>query len=182
MKVAIVIGHSTYSRGARNKSSDVSEFEFNEKLAKDIKANWSEHNLSDEIVLVYRENGYSKLPYEINDLDVDLVISLHCNAFNTTASGCEMLYYHKSVKGKNIAKIFQDKLTDILENKDRGIKSKDSEDRGGHLLKATNAPCIIVEPFFIDNDDDFLNATDDGGALVEGYCDAIDEALKYLKS
>lgn len=185
MRVAVVIGHSKTSQGARNSSFDVSEFEFNQKLAHDIEHNYG--NLfnfdEDEIIVVYRENGYVALPKEINELNPDLIVSLHCNAFNTHASGCEMLYYHKSRKGKEIARLFQNHLVQRLDNKDRGIKSKTTEDRGGYLLRYTKAPCIIVEPFFIDNDEDFLKADEcfNNGDLTKWYCEAIDMSLKYLK-
>ena len=183
MRVAVVIGHSETSKGASNASFGANEFDFNRKLAHDIEHNFSEYNMIDGIVIVYRENGYVALPREINALGVDLIVSLHCNAFNTEASGCEMLYYHKSKKGKEIARIFQNKLVQNLDNKDRGIKSKTSEDRGGYLLKNTKAPAIICEPFFIDNDEDYLRADEcfNDGDLTRWYCEAINDSLKYLK-
>lgn len=185
MRVAIVIGHSETSKGARNSSYDVSEFDFNQKLAHDIEHNYG--NLfnfhEDEIVVVYRENGYKNLPHEINELNPDLIVSLHCNAFNTEASGCEMLYYHKSEKSKEVARLFQNHLVQRLDNKDRGTKSRTTEDRGGYLLRYTKAPCIIVEPFFIDNDEDFLRADEcfSNGDLTRWYCEAIEQSLKYLR-
>jgi len=184
MKIAVVIGHSEKSQGAINKRYDVSEFQFFETLAQKIKSNFSDFNMVDEIVLVYRENGYAKLPSEINSLNVDLVVSLHANAFNTTTDGCEMLYYHKSESGKEIATIFQKKILKLLANTDRGIKPKTSEDRGGYLLKETNAPCIICEPFFIDNDADFGFAQMmlEKGEMTTAYCEAIDEAVQYLRA
>lgn len=184
MRVVVVIGHQESSQGARNSSYDVSEFEFNQKLAHDIEHNFRKLNLEDEIVVVYRETTYQDLPIQVNELKPDLVVSLHCNAFDTHASGCEMLYYHKSEKGKEIARIFQNHLVQRLDNKDRGIKPKQSEDRGGYLLRYTNAPCIICEPFFIDNDEDYLRADEcfSNGDLTQWYCEAIDMSLKYLKN
>jgi len=44
----------------------------------------------------------------------------------------------------------------VLGLPNRGIKPKGTEDRGGYVLRYTNAPCIISEPFFIDNDLDLL--------------------------
>lgn len=183
MRVAVVIGHSETSRGASNASYGVSEFEFNRKLAHDIENNFAEYNLIDGIVVVYREHGYGKLPHEINEIGVDLIVSLHCNAFDTEANGCEMLYYHKSEKSKEIARIFQNKLVQNLDNKDRGIKPKTSEDRGGYLLKNTVAPCIICEPFFIDNDEELLRADEcfKDGDLTRWYCEAINDSLKFLR-
>ena len=188
MKVALVVGHSVNSKGATNKKYNDSEFNFNKILAEQIKNTFDVSNSADSLEIVYRgdsDNGYTQLPYKINKLDVDLVISLHCNAFNTKVSGCEMLYYHKSIKGKEIAKIFQNTLVNTLGNKNRGIKPKNSEDKGGHLLKNTNAPCIIVEPFFIDNDEDYLNALEfrspnKHNVLAETCLYATTQALEYL--
>lgn len=183
MRVAVIIGHSESSQGATNKNYGVSEFEFNRKLAHDIEHSFHLFNKTDEIVVVYRETTYQDLPIQVNELKPDLIVSLHCNAFDTHANGCEMLYYHKSEKGKEVARIFQNNIVRGFDNKDRGIKPKVSEDRGGYLLRYTNAPCIICEPFFIDNDDEYLQAEEyfDNGFLSTWFCASINEALGYLK-
>lgn len=183
MRVVVVVGHQEFSPGASNKSFDVSEFDFNSKLALNIVDNFKEHNMSDEILVAYRKTNYQDLPIQLNALKPDLIVSLHCNAFNEQVSGCEVLYYHKSTKGKDIAAIFQDKLVNLIENNNRGIKPKSSEDRGGYLLKCTNAPCIIVEPFFIDNNDELIRAEElmIDGDLTTAYCAAINDAVKYLR-
>ena len=54
------------------------------------------------------------------------------------------------------------------------MKPKTSKDRGGYLLKYTNAPCVIAESFFIDNDDDLARAQEDLEGLAEAYVRAID--------
>ena len=183
MRVAVIVGHQENSPGAVNENYQVSEFEFTQRLAHDIKHSFAEFNLVDEIVIVYRETNYKNLPYQINRLNPDLIVSLHCNAYDTHASGCEMLYYHSSEKSKEIARIFQNHLVQRLENKDRGIKPKHSEDRGGYLLRYTLAPCIITEPFFIDNDDEYLRANEcfHDGDLTRWYCEAINQSVQYLR-
>lgn len=184
MRVAIVIGHHEQDKGADNASYEANEFEFNQALAHDIEHKFFDLNLIDEIVVAYRETSYQDLPIQINALKADLIVSLHCNAFDTHANGCEMLYYHKSVKGKEVARIFQNNIVQGFDNKDRGIKPKRSEDRGGYLLRFTNAPCIICEPFFIDNDEEYLKAIEyfNNGDLTKWYCEAINKALDYLKT
>ena len=185
MKVAIIVGHSKKSPGAYNETYDVQEYDFNEMLAKKIKDTY--HRLVDvqepiDIQIVYRTTTYQDLPIQINELNPDLIVSLHCNAFDTKASGCEMLYYYKSVKGKEIAKNFQYFVQACLGNKNRGTKEKSSEDRGGYLLRYTNAPCIIAEPFFLDNDTEYLNAKDKlhNDELAVAYCEAIQKSLESL--
>jgi len=172
-KCALVIGHKKASPGASNKNAGLTEFDFNEGLAFEI-----EKAVRDvDVQRVYRRT-YSTLPTDINDLKPDFIISLHCNAFNESASGTETLYYHRSKKSKRIAEILNDNFVKALGLKDRGIKSKSSEDRGGSLLKNTNAPCVIVEPFFIDNDSDLKTVQDNRAALVKAYADSISEIAK----
>jgi N-acetylmuramoyl-L-alanine amidase len=182
-KVIVIVGHSPSDPGASNKSFGVNEFGFNSTLADAIKFRFTDLNTTADIEIVYRETNYKELPDQVNKLNPDLIVSLHCNAFNTHVGGCEMLHYHKSKKGKEIARIFQNKIVNILDNKDRGLKACDSEDRGGYLLNMTKAPCIIAEPFFIDNDDEYLDALEvmTSGKLVDGYCMAIHDSLTYLK-
>lgn len=171
MKVALVIGHTQKSQGAINAASGISEFTFNTKLAYDIQQALEPlHDV--DLGIVYR-GSYSKLPEKINDLNPDLIISLHCNAYNKEASGTEVLYYRQSTLGSEIAKLLQINLLEALGLNDRGIKPKSSEDRGGYLLRETNAPCVISEPFFIDNDNDLRVAFNNYDKLVLAYVDTI---------
>jgi len=148
MKVALIIGHKLTSGGAVSPNG-VDEFDYNEELAGMIAC-----NLSDEPgieVLIFHRKKYLELPGEINAKNPDIVISLHCNAYNTKVSGSEVLYYYKSVKGKVLAQKMLDAIKQALNIKDRGIKGKSTEDRGGVILRYTDAPCVLLEPFFIDN-------------------------------
>lgn len=167
-KCALVIGHKKASPGAANKSSGLTEFVFNDALAIDI-----ENELTGvEVQRVYRRT-YSSLPSDINQLNPDFIVSLHCNAFDENASGTEVLYHHRSVKGKLMAQILDDHLVKALNIKDRGIKPKTAEDRGGHLLKCTEAPCVIAEPFFIDNNSDLKVAMDNRKKLIRACAEGI---------
>ena len=171
MKVAIVVGHSKYSPGACNTTYDACEYQYNAEFAEDLKK-----LLNIDCVVIYRDTLMT-LPSVINQENPDFIISLHCNAYNTVASGCETLYWHKSKHGKIAATILQEKIIFALYNKNRGIKPKTSEDRGGFLLRYTNAPCIIAEPFFIDNDIDFANAQMHRDSLLFAFKEAIKEVF-----
>lgn len=173
---ALVIGHKKNSPGAVNAVEGVSEFVFNEALAKRIESRVS----GVDVQRVYRRT-YSTLPNDINEFRPDFIISLHCNAFNRSATGTEVLYYHRSKTGKAIAEILQSKLISALGLADRGIKAKSTEDRGGFLLKQTDAPCLIAEPFFIDNNEDLSCAQRNIDSLVDAYVTAIEEiAGRYV--
>lgn len=169
MKVALVVGHTKKSPGACNKLYGICEFKFNNWLVTEVAAKIFDRC---EVVIVYRDT-YKDLPGKINKLNPDFVICFHNNAFNTKVSGSETLYYHKSKKGKKMASIFQKEITSILQLKDRGIKGKSSEERGGYILKYTNAPCIILEPFFIDNDTDYKIVVSKSNALIEACINSV---------
>ncbi len=174
MAIALVVGHKETSKGAYNSVHDVSEFDFNKQLAKDIV-----NETSEDVEIIYRST-YRSLPIEINTTYPSFVISLHCNAFNTKVSGTEVLYYHSSIRGKKLATIFQEKFKTALDLPDRGVKSKSAEDRGGYLLRYTKAPCIICEPFFIDNVDDLTKARGNYIGLVNAYARAIEDGKKII--
>ena len=84
-----------------------------------------------------------------------------------------MLYYDKSKKSKAIAEVFQKNIAEALKLRYRGVKDKDEEDLGGYLLTYTNAPCIITEPFFIDNDTDV-------NTVLRYYDDFVDAHINSI--
>ena len=172
---ALVIGHKKSSPGAGNERAGIREFGFNDDLAIRIENKVKKT----QIQRVYRRT-WGELPADINGLDPDFVLSLHCNAYNGQASGTEVLYYHKSKVGEGIAKILQRHLVELLGLRDRGLKPKTSEDRGGNLLRYTKAPCVIAEPFFIDNDQDLARVRDDLEGLAGAYATAIDAMAQLV--
>lgn len=176
MKVALVVGHKKNSPGSCNNTCDVCEFGFNDKLVQKIDCLIDERC---EIDIVYRDT-YKALPDLVNELNPDFVICFHANAFDTHVSGAETLYYYKSKKGKKIAEIFQDRLVNTLKLRDRGIKPKSSEQRGGYMLRYTNAPCIILEPFFIDNDEECKRIGNDWKKLAFTCRDSIYEVIEKV--
>jgi N-acetylmuramoyl-L-alanine amidase len=48
------------------------------------------------------------------------------------------------------------------------------------FFRGTIAPCVIAEPFFIDNDKDLTRAQADIDGLVQAYADAIDEISEQV--
>ena len=170
---ALIIGHKKYSPGAKNAAHSLSEFEFNDELSRII-----ESKVRNSMVQRVYRRTYKDLPYDINELNPDFIISLHCNAFDGKVSGTETLYYHKSIKGRQFAEIVQRLILTCLALKDRGIKACTVEEKGGYLLKYTKAPCVIAEPFFIDNDKDLNAALVKKEKLAGAYAEAIDEIAR----
>ena len=170
MKVCLVIGHKESSSGACNESG-LCEFQYNEHIVHRIAAELKENNKI-SLQIVYRKS-YKKLPKKVNSLKPDLVISFHCNAYNTQVSGSEVLYYHASKKSKKHAQAMLSHIADVLKLPERGINPVDEEAKGGYLLKNTNAPCILIEPFFIDNNSDLNRAVAKENELIDAYVDFI---------
>ncbi len=169
MKLVIDIGHQKEVPGATGITPNgtiLTEFNFNEEIANKIK-----DKLDIETALMYRRS-YSTLPYDINILKPDFIISLHCNAFNKQVSGTEVLYWHMSKKGKVLARCLQESLLK-LGLPDRGIKPLNTSDRGSLLVKATQAPCVICEPFFIDNQSDLSYILKNKDSLIDLYIEGI---------
>ena len=170
---AIIIGHSTTDPGAVNPNSGHTEYNYNLTLATLI----ADELMRGQTVLPYivHRDTYKALPEKVNATGADIAIELHCNAFNGKASGTEMLYWHSSKRGELLARHLQEAAKLTLALPDRGIKPIDGKDRGGHLLKGTSMPCVIVESFFIDNDNDLRVGLDYQLPLAKAYAQAIEE-------
>ncbi len=171
----LVVGHKKSAQGARNETTGETEFQFNTKLVKYVKAVAGEVNIK-----IVNRRTYKGLPAMINKLKPDFVLSFHDNAYNTKASGSETLYHEDKDDptpwdglSKQLARIVQDKMVGVLGLPDRGIKGRDEEGRGGYLLRNVKAPCGILEPVFIDNDEDLDNIK----AKLKEFGDCIVEAI-----
>lgn len=179
MKVGLIIGHKPCSPGACNKKHNICEYQFNDALACHITDLMKKFKPSIEVQII-RRRSYRTLPDDVNKLNPDFCISLHCNAFNKKWNGTEVLYYHRSKNGKKLAEILQICLLNALGFRDRKILPTTTEDRGGTLLRYTNMPCVIAEPFFIDNDQAFEDVQSKYDALTQAYVDCIVEMAKVL--
>lgn len=87
-----------------------------------------------------------------NNCDVDVFVSIHCNAFNGEASGTEVWYYHSSRNGRKLADCIQRQIVDSLGTADRGAKGAvPHTDSSLYVLNNTDAVAVLVETAFIDN-------------------------------
>jgi N-acetylmuramoyl-L-alanine amidase len=163
---ALVVGHTEKRPGAKNINKNISEFDFNDDLARRIK-----NSCKTTVRLVYRKT-LKELPNQVEEVSPTFVNSLHCNSFNKAVSGTEVLYWHNSKEGKNMAEVLQEHLVSFLRLPDRGIKPVKS---GSLLLKKVKFPSIISETFFIDNDNDLERALENIDGLAEVFASAIDE-------
>jgi N-acetylmuramoyl-L-alanine amidase len=172
---ALVIGHHPDKPGAVNAKTGINEFQFNKELALRI-----EHAAENVRIQKIFRSSYEELPGDINSLNPDFIISLHCNAFDNIASGTEVLYCHCSEKGKNLAVILLNHLVKHLDLRNRGIVPRKEGELGYNILCKTNAPCVIAEPFFISNDSDLARAQSDLDGLAIAYAKAIEEIARVI--
>ncbi len=109
-----------------------------------------------------------------NSWNADIFVSIHCNAANTKAYGCETYYCTGSNQGKVLAECVQPHMAAETERYNRGVKSANFA-----VIKHTNMPAILVETAFIDNyDDNRFLASDDGKykcavGIYKGICDYL---------
>lgn len=171
-KVALIIGHSEQSQGAAN-ANGMTEWKYNNELVI-VVADQLRKCGSVSPVIVERDT-YADLPGKVNATGADIAVSFHANAFNTQATGSEVLYWHNSENGKRLAQEMQQAAITTLGLDDRGVKSiGQASGRGAHILRWTAMPCVIVEPFFIDNDSDLAIAQEKQQALAVRYARAIE--------
>jgi len=179
MRCGLVIGHKANRQGACNKKHGICEYQFNDELACDIYDNLKEKGSDINIKIIHRRI-YKNLPSDINKVGPDFFISMHCNAFNSKWNGTETLYYHTSKKSKKVAEIVQKNMLKAYGFKNRGVLSRATEDRGGTLLRYTNMPGVIAEPFFIDNDNAYETVMADYSKIVKAYVDSIEDITTII--
>ncbi len=90
------------------------------------------------------------------------------------------MYYYLSHTSKALALALQGSLVGCLQLRDRGVVGVKDSGRGAHLLKNTNVPCLIAEPFFIDNDSDLKRAHERFENLARSYARFIADSADSL--
>lgn len=188
-KICIIIGHGPNDSGAVNDKSGQTEYLYNTKLAQILM-----QTLSVDYEIVSYNRGTLKVENIaiLNSYKADIFISLHANSANNNATGTEALYWYSSEKSKKLAEMLSANISKLLGLKNRGAKPritqelkakniskfKNMETRGSYLLQKTNAPCVIIEPFFISNDTDLAIAE----SKINEYAETIKSTLEqYFK-
>ena len=106
-----------------------------------------------------------------NAWGADAFVSLHCNAANSKAYGCETYCMSDTGDAGRLARLVQRYLPEETGRYDRGVKTANFA-----VLTRTKMPAILVEMAFIDNyDDNKFLASDDGkrriaAAICRGLC------------
>jgi len=84
-----------------------------------------------------------------DNVGADLLISIHCNAFNGEAKGAETFHYAGSLEGYKLANCVQSQIIGLGDLVNRGVK-----DSPLYITRHPNAIAILIELAFIDQVDD----------------------------
>lgn len=139
-------GHGGADPGAV--SGDMLEKNINLVTMLKCKEELERHNV--KVVCSKVKDEDDKLVYvvrEANSSGADIAVSFHANAGG--GDGFEAFYYAGSASGKKLASLGEKYVKELGQNS-RGLKS------GNHLyfIKYTNAPAVLFESFFVDNEKD----------------------------
>lgn len=176
MRIVLDVGHCASAPGAVNSHYGISEYQFWKTFAPRI-ARYLQ-DLGHDPVIVNRQingggTGMTACVKACNAQNGDIIVALHANAYNGHASGTEVLYWYNSPRGQRLASCLQARLVKALGLPDRGIKPIRGDERGGAQLRGTVAPCVIVEPYFIDNGEDYETALEYADALCRAIATGI---------
>lgn len=170
MKVALVIGHGPKKdTGAVNPHSSTTELAFNTRLVNRVHDSLRRHL---DCRIIHRAVEGQPPYHEVNDYAAGCAVEFHCNAFNTKASGTEMIHHPGSKKGIRLAQTLQFHVSSALGLPNRGIKPP-QRGRGAAFLSRTRCPAVIAESFFIDNDSDLAAAQSLFDELAEAYVNSF---------
>jgi N-acetylmuramoyl-L-alanine amidase len=171
MRILINAGHGGNDSGACG--NGLREVDINKKIATKL----FEYLIGDGHAVTFFQQTKS-----VNDVwqfenkcSYDLTISIHCNSFNSTSHGHEVLYYPTSTKGKKLAQSIQTALVKTVGLRDRGVKPR----KDLCVLTRTKSVAVIVETAFISNPNE-AKLLGENPAL---FAKAIAEGVKnYLKN
>lgn len=168
-KIAIIVGHGSGDPGATAFDGSA-EFDYNRTVAKLIQMATIPGK---EIRLFFRDTaGITGVNGKVRLWDDDLSLELHCNSYNGKAKGCEILALSGDKEsiliGQQLAKKFCDRFGRVLRDGD-GVKELKRKDRGHYSLALVDDghPSILLEPFFIDNKDEWVDPTTYANFLIE---------------
>lgn len=172
-RAAIVIGHGPrIDKGAVSQDGRVNELQWNRELA--IHMHAALGKLGIQSYHVNRVTERLQPVKETNVTGADCAIELHLNSADGKASGTEMIAI--SPNGIKFGQLLLTAAIRALGLPNRGVK-KPWRGRGERWLKGTRMPAVIVESFFIDNENDLEIGTSRIHRLGSAYAQAISEFL-----
>ena len=119
---------------------------------------------------------------DVNDSNADYAIELHCNSVaNKDVQGSETLHWHKSAKSQALALRLQKAVVELIGQRNRGpkpISNTGTDTRGWRFLMKTKMPAVILEPFFLSNDESLQKGLELREKLAVALAEAFAEHIK----
>jgi N-acetylmuramoyl-L-alanine amidase len=175
--ICINIGHGPKDGGAYNPHYKLNEYTYNHDVAIILQEKLDILGF-DSVIVTQSVGGvkdsFGLLYKSVNDTGCDLCISLHANCDDGDATGSEVVYLNGSSRSKILAMKILNRIVPVFGLPNRGLKPIPKTGRGGSLLYKTTMPCVIVEPFFIDNNHDCAI----GLNKVNKYADSLSKAVE----
>lgn len=159
-QVALIVGHNKVEQGARNYKGET-EFSFNSRIAARVSERLAKRGVV--CAIIKRPHGRSyeaqvkSVINEIKKVKAPFAISLHFNAYNKKAYGCEALIDdHVMYNDKTwlLADYFTDELNkkmSIVERHQDGLKVVKRNHNGALMLRSlqdAGVSAFIAEPVF----------------------------------
>jgi len=146
MHIYLSEGHDAKRRGAVNAKYGLSEYDLAVPIAAMV---FSELAHLPAVTLMEQDTlGNVIRSMKAKDVDKTISIEFHFNSnVGTPWRGCETLYLHNLALP--LAESVQSATQGYMDNRDRGVKRRDNLG----FLK-TGSVSLILEPFFINNDDE----------------------------
>lgn len=175
-KVVIDPGHGGKDVGSTG-ASGLYEKDFTLSLAKKVKEVMGEEKI--EVYLIREDDTFipqkdMHRPEFIKELDADLYIAIHGNAYESAnISGTETYYYHN--KFKAFAKIMHKNVVGSTVFKDRGVRKKDL-----FVMRNTDIPSVLLEIGYLTNpQEEQIMFTDEFQySVAKAICAGVKEYLE----
>lgn len=164
-KVVLDAGHGGHDPGAKSYSGK-SEKWFNLSVAKKIH-NALEDETRIEPYLSRADDQFISLQGRTefaNELDADLFMSVHANAYLQSTRGTETYYYHE--RSKHFGEIAHKRLLEATGFADRKLQRK-----GFYVVKNTKMPSVLIEVGFL------TNPTEEKHLFEEQFQDKVAQAM-----
>lgn len=185
--IVIDAGHGGDDEGAVSFDGKVNEKDYTLLIVKELKDMFDKSDitayytrLSDKYV---SKKERVKL---VNEVDADMMISIHCNAsdeWTSTANGAEALFSKrktgsKKLTNKKLAKLLSDNVSDNVGIRNRGIIQREEL----YLMHHSKVPTAIIETGYITDKSDLRYIVSKSGRrkIAHGIYNAIVEAYKFL--
>lgn len=168
MRINVHAGHNFKVPGASGIFSETVE----DRKVKDLVINklkalgHTVYDCTDETATTVRGN-LEAIVAKCNAHSVDLDVSIHFNAFNSSANGTEVCIYSENSASKSTAQKIANEIEKLgYTKRNGGISIRN----GLYVLRHTNAPALLVECCFCDSKKDatLYSAEKMANAIVKG--------------